>query len=308
MHLLKGMALGFLSFFLFVAVLVFGQAFTINNTVLNPGFISSELEKIDIVSLAQDEILKQIPPQYRQYTRAVKNTLTEIKPWVYQEISRVLNQGFEYLSGDGGKLTINFETTPLKLSLLKNLNQTFLETPPPEFQNLTPQQKTQYLQQLQNEIDKSIPSNVAFEVSQESVGAANYKMLLQLQQAISTFHKFYWALILFMFLLVVLIYGIMREIRGSSRVLGIVFLADAFICLTNYLILILGLPSYFDAMKLPAQILSWLPLIIHDLLFPFGIYTLIIGFLGAAFLAVSFIVKGNSKKSISTGNSEVLSN
>ena len=56
MAVLKGFALALLSVLLFMAVLVFGVAFTVNSTALNPRFIAAQVDRLDISALAQEEL------------------------------------------------------------------------------------------------------------------------------------------------------------------------------------------------------------------------------------------------------------
>ncbi len=53
MKVLKGMALGLVGFFLFVALIILGLAFTVNSTILNPQFVLNEVEKLDVTAVAQ---------------------------------------------------------------------------------------------------------------------------------------------------------------------------------------------------------------------------------------------------------------
>jgi hypothetical protein len=58
MNLLKGLALGLLSFLLFLSLYVFGLALTLNYTLLNPDFAISEVDRLDIPLLAEEFLNK----------------------------------------------------------------------------------------------------------------------------------------------------------------------------------------------------------------------------------------------------------
>ena len=52
MKVLKGLALSLLGTLLFLSLAVFGLVLTINQTILNPDFVVSQVNKLDISSLA----------------------------------------------------------------------------------------------------------------------------------------------------------------------------------------------------------------------------------------------------------------
>ena len=54
MKLLKGLALSLLSFLLFLSLSTFGIVLTLNYTILNPDFIVSELNQLDVSSMIKD--------------------------------------------------------------------------------------------------------------------------------------------------------------------------------------------------------------------------------------------------------------
>lgn len=50
---LKGLGVGLLSFLLFLALSNFGLALMLNQTILNPDFVVSEVGKLDLTPLGQ---------------------------------------------------------------------------------------------------------------------------------------------------------------------------------------------------------------------------------------------------------------
>ena len=61
MKLLKGLAIGLLSFLLFLSLTIFGILFLLNQTILNPGFVAAEINKLDVPLLAEELLSEQIP-------------------------------------------------------------------------------------------------------------------------------------------------------------------------------------------------------------------------------------------------------
>ncbi|MFC1974661.1 hypothetical protein ACFLVA_01450 [Chloroflexota bacterium] len=54
MKFLKGLALALLGFLLFLSLSIFGFAFQLNDTVLKPDFVVTELDKLDVSLLAKE--------------------------------------------------------------------------------------------------------------------------------------------------------------------------------------------------------------------------------------------------------------
>ncbi len=63
MKFLKGLALTLLSFLLFLSLSIFSLAFLLNSTVLNAGFITSELDRLEVSPLVAEIISEQMPAE-----------------------------------------------------------------------------------------------------------------------------------------------------------------------------------------------------------------------------------------------------
>jgi hypothetical protein len=101
MKVLRGFALGLLGFLLFLSLFVFGPAFMLNSTALNPRFISAELDRLDISSLAEEIISEQppspnFPPEMRT---ALIETVDRIEPRLKQEVNAAISSIYDYLLG-----------------------------------------------------------------------------------------------------------------------------------------------------------------------------------------------------------------
>jgi len=60
MKFLKGLALFILGSLLFPSLSIFGIVFMLNQTILNPDFVVSQVNKLDIASIAGDMLSEQI--------------------------------------------------------------------------------------------------------------------------------------------------------------------------------------------------------------------------------------------------------
>jgi len=108
MGFLKGVALFLLSSLLFLSLSIFGLAFTLNQTILNPDFITSELDKLDVSSMADELISEQITrgefPE--ELGTALVNTITKLEPLVKEQISTIADPAFDYLLGKSQNLDL----------------------------------------------------------------------------------------------------------------------------------------------------------------------------------------------------------
>ena len=59
MKILKGLALGLLSFLLFLSLSLFGVLLMLNLTILNPDFVISELNRLDTSAIAEEFLSQQ---------------------------------------------------------------------------------------------------------------------------------------------------------------------------------------------------------------------------------------------------------
>jgi len=100
MKALKGFALGILSFLLFFSLSIFGLAFLLNSTALNPRFISAELQRLDISSLVEEVVKEQPPADFPpEMQTALIQTVGKLEPRVKAEVSAAIALIYDYLLG-----------------------------------------------------------------------------------------------------------------------------------------------------------------------------------------------------------------
>ena len=100
MSFIKNLVIGLLSFLLFLSLGVFGLAYALNSTLLNPDFIVAEIDNLDVASLSRDlfgnqladELTRQMPAEYQglarvQVRQLVYNVVGEIEPTLKEELS-----------------------------------------------------------------------------------------------------------------------------------------------------------------------------------------------------------------------------
>jgi len=123
MKFLKGLALGLLGLILSLSLAVFGLAFTINSTVLNQGFIRTEIEELDIAALV-GEVAGQPSGQpqggeeitSQAMTTAVTDTVTQLEPLLKERLTAATDSIYDYLLGKrpNPDLAVTLRSTILK--------------------------------------------------------------------------------------------------------------------------------------------------------------------------------------------------
>jgi len=101
MKILKGLALTLLSFLLFLSLFIFGLAFTINSTILNPDFVTSEVAKLEASSLVEEIIGEQLPEGEfpEEFRTTLVDTIVELEPVVKEQLTTATYSIYDYLLG-----------------------------------------------------------------------------------------------------------------------------------------------------------------------------------------------------------------
>lgn len=292
MNFLKGLAVSLLSLFLFLSLAIFGTAFMLKQTILNPGFAASQVENLDLTSLARESVTQMLPTEFsdREFVnKAIENTITDIEPWVKEKASKAIYDGYDYLLGESQSLRITISLTEFKTILKDNLWQALLEYPPPEIQGLPPAMVEQQFNQFYNQFATEIPSS--FEVDESMLDPELLTQLELAREIISYFQLAFWGLLFFMVLLILGIFLIQRNLRTSSRGLGITFLLyGIFEYLSVFLMKTLLLPQMpLPQMPVPG-LESWIMQLISDLISPLEIFAIGVGVFGLVLIIVSFFL------------------
>ena len=128
MKFLKNLALSLLGFLLFFFLAIFGFAFLLNQTVLNPDFITTEIDELDVTSLTEELVSEQAQEELSaELETALVTTIASLESDVKEQINVAVHSVYDYLLG---------ETQSLDLALvIKNtiLNPEFVASLVDEF-------------------------------------------------------------------------------------------------------------------------------------------------------------------------------
>jgi hypothetical protein len=289
MGILKGLIVGLVGFFLFLILPVLGLAFTINNTVLNPQFMTTEVEKLDTVLLAKEIVAGQIPSSDIYYRAAISDTIVEMKPWIDQQISTSINRTYDYLLGKTDQFSFTISTEPLQLSLAKNFSKSFTQSPPPEYLGLSAAQKDQYLAQLQQQIKDSVPSSLT--INQTSIGTESMRALQKTREIIRYIHTVYYWLIAIAVALILLLVWVLRDFKEFARPLTVISIITGILDFALFFWLRQSALSILSLPNLPASFQNWLSVFVSDFSLPLAIYSLSLVGIGVILLVASFVFR-----------------
>lgn len=108
MRILKGFALSLLGFLLFLSLVIFGVAFTLNSTALNHDFYVREMDRVDVSALAEEPIGDWTADEgYSEEFRAsLLNTVSEVEPLVKKQVADAISPILDYLEGRSERLDL----------------------------------------------------------------------------------------------------------------------------------------------------------------------------------------------------------
>jgi hypothetical protein len=288
LQILKGIALGLAGFLLFSALIFMGVFMTVNLTALNPQFAVKEIQRLDITQITREMIAEQIPEEDQVYLSGIEETLTEIKPWIDQQIDYTVNQGYDYLLGKTDTIELVISTEDVKPTIARNLAESYLQSPPEGFSELPVEEQELQVAEFQRQIMDAIPSTL--EVNLNEIPEDARLALEQSRQAIKYIQTTFYILIVVCLILIAAIILIVRERKGITRSLGLIFLIDGILSLAIFLTLYYLGPQMITMNGIPAAIQTWIPETIRHLLNPLWIFSAIILVIGIILLVISFIL------------------
>jgi hypothetical protein len=160
-NVLKGFGTGILSLLLFLSLSVFGIAFMLNSTLLNPDFVAAEADKLDVTALIRELTDEQIEETIPEEVSFIEEDLYEIisdhEPWLKEQVNIAIYSGYDYFLGKSDRLDIAISLEPLKESLRDSLWQTVHDYLSSDLSDLPEDLLKPYLDQYYREVIKMIP-------------------------------------------------------------------------------------------------------------------------------------------------------
>ena len=289
MKVLKGLAFSLLSFLLFLSLSIFGLVLTLNYTILNQDFIICEVNKLDIPSLSRDLLSQQIPQDEPYIADVVDNTLTDLEPWIRDQIGNIVYSSYDYFLGKSQSLSLEISLEPVRDSFKNNLREAIMQSPPPELDGVPPVAVELYINEANQNIDEMIPPSFQFDES--SLDTEILAQLEQVRQYIGYVQLAYKALIGFVLLLILGIILMNREIRSATRKLGIVFTTYGALEYAGIFVFKSLTRTQLPQLDITPLLKPWLLQVFNDFLGPLEIFSLSLLISGVALVIISFVYK-----------------
>ena len=298
MKYLKVFGASILGLLLFLSLACFGAAFTINQTALDPEFAVSQVDRLDIAPRAEEILSEEVPPEVEQFLggltpEVVNETIADLEPWLRDQIRDNIYLFYDYLEDRSQQLSLVISLEPIKTSLRDNLREAVLESPPPDLEGLPPAEIESHLDEYYQHIAQDVPSTL--ELDETLMGDEAVEELERAKQIVSYIHLTHNTLIGLILLLVLLIVLLYREVRGSTRQLGSIFLGCGIFIYVGFFIAKSVADSQLAQPDVPAYIQTWAPQLVDDALGPLEVYSIVLLVIGVALLVTSFVYKRRQK-------------
>lgn len=271
-------------------------ASVLGDTVLDPEFIVSLTERVDVPALAgellAEEIAQEVPLSKSELVAYAKEVMAEIEPWLRQQIAVIARPLIDYMLGKSPSLNVVISLQPLT----DGLRTVFLRSPPSELSGLTQPQLQQY---FDDNVRGLMPAT--FEVNEDLVGpdvpsemaralAEAESGLAEARVYVGYFKLGYWLLIVFVLLLVAGFALISWQVRRATRGLGIIFLVAGIVFIAGNLVARYFIGGFLGQQPdVPAGL--HLLQLVGDSLAPLAVYGIVLAAIGVGLLVASFIFK-----------------
>ncbi len=289
MGLAKRAAIAFLGFLLFLSLSVLGLAFTLNRTVLNPDFAISQLDRLDVPSLAGERLIERIPEEMGFMAEYLDDMITDLEPWINEQVNAAVYAGYDYLLGRSQRLSLVIDMQPVKQSLRDSLWQAFVESPPPELQGVPPALAEQYFNEFYYEFSEQIPPTI--EIDESLLGPEVMGTLEQVRHYIGYLQIAYRVAIGATIAIIVGLVFLYRQVKGATRAIGIPCLICGISTYVSTVVIKYFVGRQIVPVGLPAQLQAWLPRFINDALAPMQMFGIGLMVAGTTLLIVSFVYK-----------------
>lgn len=121
MNALRGLGTAILGLLLFLSLTVFGTAFLLHSTVLNPDFVADQVDKMDISGLAreitEEQLAGELPEEAEFLIDPLLDIIDEQEPWLKEQARHAIYTSYDFLLGKTDTLEISIALESLKADL-----------------------------------------------------------------------------------------------------------------------------------------------------------------------------------------------
>ena len=278
-------------------------AATLSDTVLDPDFSISIVEKANLTPLIKELLNEMMSDIELPYELSIEPHLDdiaqELEPWVKQQAAIAIPPIYDYILGQSQNTNLIISLAPATESLKNALKQDFLESVPPEFAGLSTAELEQEFDEIFDDFADDIRQNIDIDLELMGSNMASdvAGSLADAEEAFGESRRYvgylntvYGLLIGFIVLLIAGIVLVYRQVKGSTRTLGAIFLSYGAINLIAVFIARGIASSQMTQLDdVPLSIRTWLTQFTTSSLTPLLVLSIVLLVIGAALLTVSFI-------------------
>ncbi|MBN2463040.1 MAG: hypothetical protein JXB43_05510 [Dehalococcoidia bacterium] len=292
MNAVRGFFSGVFCFLLFDVLALLGVVITLNMTVLNPDFVTSELDKLDVYSVVIEQVKSQLPGQEFIDAETVDEIVTELTPWFEEQADAVIHSFYAYFKGEQ-ELNVVVSLEPVRDTVKEKARETILGSLPPELQGVPQSVIDTYMARIYGGIDDAIPPS--FVLSEAVAGSQVMAQLKQIKQIVGYIDTVYKALIIVAVVLVLLIALVhWWQPKPITRSIGITFILVGVACIISSLLdvwIAQALSRLVGESSILLGLEAKLPQLAADFMAPVRMYG--IGFLvsGIVLVVISFLFR-----------------
>jgi tetrahydromethanopterin S-methyltransferase subunit G len=278
----------------------------LGDSILDPDFAIYLVEQSDVTLLAEELAVTMTPEDLNlpfSLEPYLDDVAVALEPWLKQQAGAVIPEFYDYILGEGPGSGVVISLESAKGIFRDSFEEAFLESPPPQMAGMShdelEQAFTGYYAQFEDEIPVAIKLDLDGLETPDQVAESLAEVedaLAESRRYIGHFNIVYGVVIGLMLLMVAGIILIYREVRGSSRVLGIIFAAYGVIGLISFFVARAISRSPIINLDVPASFQAWLLQLSESYLIPMLILTTVLLVVGAALLTVSFIYHSRQPK------------
>lgn len=291
MGFVKGLIVAVLSLLLFVSLVVSGVFFTVNSTLLNEDFVARQVERVDISQvteeIARPLISGQLPPEMAFLEDTIYEAVDKLEPQLAAAVTAAVCDAYAWLKGETDTLRISISLAPLLSSLEDDLYQEFQNRLPAPLSLLPPAQQRAVFDTYFQEFARELPQSVEF--TEADIPPEYSDEIVAARTVISWSQRVFYLLITFMVLLAALVAVTERDVRKTSRAVGITTLIYGAIVYIGILTTKNAPLSGISAV--PAEYHPLLSAVFNDAVRPLEMLSLGVLVAGVVLMIVSFVYK-----------------
>lgn len=275
MSIIKKILLAILSIILIIDINLIVFAISVNETILNPGFVEYEIGKLGVYAKIKETILGNFE-ENELFVKIINESVTE--EWIKTQSQSLIYNFFTYIKSNKDEMDLTISVSEVKRNIEDNTQR--------EIANPV------YAIYIKNEIEK-FPDNIDL---YDNLDNNAKETLKNMQRAVNYFYLAFYLLIAIAVVIPILSIIIARNLKSVIRFIGNSAFMSGLISYGTGILTIDMLSRKFQNGEIPNTIPKDIVLsILRDIFEPVKTYGLILIILGAILLILSFFINSRKK-------------